>query len=93
MKKAIAALSLCSALSLSSCLGPNHCYNNLANWNAELSDMHWLNEVVFIGFNIIPVYGVFLWGDYLIFNTIDYWSGSDSWPASPGAFPESFSNK
>lgn len=93
MKKALIALSLCSTLSLQGCLGPNHCYNNLATWNAELTEMHWLNEIVFIGMNIIPVYGLFLFGDYIVFNTIDYWAGKDSWPGDAGKFPEKFSNK
>ena len=93
MKKALIALTLCSTLSLPSCLGPNHLYTNLGNWNATVTEMNWLNEVIFLGLNIIPVYPIFLWGDIVIFNTIDYWSGKDTWPADPGKFPEKFSNK
>ena len=93
MKKALIALTLCSTLSLPSCLGPNNLYNNLGNWNATATDMNWLNEVIYLGLNFIPVYPIFLLGDVWIFNTIDYWSGKDTWPTDSGKFPEKFSNK
>jgi hypothetical protein len=38
---------------------------------------------------IIPVYGIALLGDYVIFNTMDYWSG-DNMINDPGPFPEGF---
>lgn len=86
MKKAFLALALTVGLTTSSCLGPNNLYRSIQNWNAELSDMDWLNEIVFLGLNIIPVYGIALWVDYLIFNTINYWGGENVID-EPGAFP------
>jgi len=86
MKKALLASVLALGLVGSSCLGPDHLYNSVKNWNAKMSDMDWLNEVVYLGLWIIPVYPITLLGDVVIFNTWGYWSGNN--PISdPGAFP------
>ena len=85
MKRALVAAVLALSLSSASCLGPDHAYGQIKNWNAGLSDQDWVNELVFLGLCIIPVYPIALTGDWLIFNTIGYWSGSN--PISdPGAF-------
>jgi hypothetical protein len=86
MKKLFLASVLTLGLLGSSCLGPDHLYNSLKNWNAGLSNQDWVNEVVFLGLVIIPVYPIAMLGDYLVTNTIHYWSGEN--PVSdPGAFP------
>ena len=83
-----ATLAACLALGLTtSCLGPNNAHNSLRNWNAELSEQDWINEVVFLV--ISPVHMIALAGDVLIFNTIDYW-GDDNPIGDPGAFPSTF---
>jgi hypothetical protein len=79
-------------LSLAACLGPNNAFNSLRNWNATVTDQDWLNEIIFLALNIIPVYGIFYLGDIVIFNTMDYWSG-DNPIGDPGPFPDTFSNK
>lgn len=86
MKKVLLASTLAIGLSATSCLGPDNAYNSLKNWNAQMSEQDWLNEVVFIGMVIIPVYPIALLGDIVIFNTIDYWSGGST-IANPGPFP------
>ena len=85
MKKALIACALALGLS-TSCLGPDNLYNSVKNWNAGLSDQDFVNELVYIGFMIIPVYPIALMADQLIFNTITYWSGEDT-ISSPGDFP------
>jgi len=77
IKKTIIAGALTAAFLAPSCLGPNSAHDNLRNWNAEVTDQDWLNEVIYIGMTIIPVYGIFYLGDMLIFNTITYWSDED----------------
>ncbi len=86
MKKTLLASLLLLGLASSSCLGPDNLYRSVKNWNAELSEQDWLTEVVFIGLWVIPVYGIALLGDVLIFNTIDYWSGGPT-INDPGPFP------
>ena len=86
MNKRMLALILALSLATPGCLGPDHLYGGLRNWNAELSEQDWVNEVVFLGLCIIPVYPIAMLGDVVIFNTVNYWSGNN--PISdPGEFP------
>jgi hypothetical protein len=86
MKKHALALVLALALPCSGCLGPDNAHNSIRNWNANATEHDWLNEVIFIGLTVVPVYGLAYLGDILIFNTIDYWSG-DNPIEDPGPFP------
>ena len=86
MKKTFLASVLALGLLAPSCLGPDNLYHTVKNWNAQVSDEDWVNEVVFLAFIIIPVYGVAMFGDIVIFNTIDYWTG-DNPINDPGPFP------
>ena len=60
-----------------SCLGSFSAFNNLKDWNMEISDSKFVNNLVFWALNIVPVYGLFFLGDTLIFNVIEFWSGSN----------------
>jgi hypothetical protein len=70
----------------SSCLGPDRVYNSIKQWNADLSDQDWIEELVFLGLTIIPVYPLALFADILVFNTIRYWSGGEDTINDPGPF-------
>lgn len=89
MRKLLAALALSAGLVTPACLGPNHAFEGIRNWNAELSEQDWINEVVFLGLTIVPVYSFAYLGDILLFNTIDYWSGGNP-IGEPGTYPEGF---
>lgn len=86
LRKSLLALLLVVGLGSTSCLGPDNLYNSVKNWNANLSEKDWVNEVVFLAFVIIPVYPIALFGDVVIFNTVEYWSG-DNLVKAPEAFP------
>jgi hypothetical protein len=87
--KTLAAAALALPLA-TSCLGPNHAHDGIRNWNATATETEWVNEIIFLGLHIIPVYPLAYAGDQLIFNTVDYWTG-DNPMDDPGAFPgESF---
>ncbi len=77
MKKLIACSFLSLSLLFSSCLGSFSAFNNLKDWNQGVSDSRFVNNLIFWGLNIIPVYGLFFVGDALIFNVIEFWSGSN----------------
>ena len=91
MKKLFLAAALSLGLT-TSCLGPFNAWNGLRNWNAEVTDTDVVNELIFLGLNIIPVYGIVWIGDVLIFNTIGYW-GDENPIGDPGPFPDSWGNK
>jgi hypothetical protein len=85
LKNALIAAILVLGLGSTSCLGPDRAYGSVKNWNAGLSDKDWIDEIVFLGLWIIPVYPIALLGDVLIFNTIGYWGG-DNPINDPGEF-------
>lgn len=89
MKLRIATALLAVAALTPSCLGPDNAYNGIKNWNANMSESDAVRELVFLGLNIIPVYGIALFADHLLFNTVEYWSG-DNWISDPGAYPDNF---
>ena len=78
MKKAkffVVAAAL--SVSLNSCLGSYSAFNGLRNWNEGVSNNKFVNNLLFWGLWIVPVYPLFIAGDTLIFNTIEFWSGSN----------------
>lgn len=90
MKKLLAGALLACFMS-TSCLGPDPAFNGVRNWNAKVTSHDWVNECIFLGLTIIPVYSLCLFGDILIFNTIGYWSGDYPF-GEPAPFP-GFTNK
>ena len=80
---ATAAFGAC--LTGTSCIGPNNAYNSLASWNSTVTENKYVNEVVFLGLHIVPAYPLFLVGDYLIFNSWEFWTGKNLISA-PGDF-------
>lgn len=72
---------ICGMLSLSilftSCLGSFSAFNSLRDWNQGISDSRFINNVVFWALIIVPVYEIFLIGDTLIFNPIEFWTGNN----------------
>lgn len=74
--KAVAIL-LSSSVVLSSCLGSFTLFNSVSDWNQQITGSKFVNELIFIGLNIVPVYGVASLADVLIFNSIEFWSGEN----------------
>ncbi|WP_353655047.1 DUF3332 domain-containing protein [Duncaniella freteri] len=50
--------------------------NKLLSWNRSIGSKI-VNELVFIGFWILPVYEVSALADVLVINSIEFWSGSN----------------
>ncbi|MEW7278737.1 DUF3332 domain-containing protein [Aquimarina sp. 2201CG1-2-11] len=77
MKKQTICIALATSILFSSCLGSFSAFNGLRDWNDGVTDSKFLDNLIFWGLNIVPVYGLFFIGDVLIFNTIEFWSGSN----------------
>ena len=77
MKKTSISLILAAALMTSSCLGSFNLVSGLKEWNDGLTSSKFLDNLIFWGLNIIPVYGVAVLGDVIIFNPIEFWTGSN----------------
>ena len=54
--KLAATVMVCGAFLFSSCIGSFALHGKLLSWNQGVSNK-FVNELVFLAFNIIPVYG------------------------------------
>lgn len=63
-------------VSMSSCIGSFTLTNRVLGWNNHVGNK-FINELVFIGFLILPVYEVCSLADILVLNSIEFWSGSN----------------
>ena len=74
-------LIIAGALSLSllssSCLGSFNAVRSLKTWNDQATNNKFVNNAIFWGLNIIPVYGLFVFADVVIFNLLEFWTGSN----------------
>lgn len=64
------------SLSLQSCIGSFSLTSKVYRWNRGLGNK-FVQEVVFLAANIIPVYSVSLFADGVILNLIEFWTGSN----------------
>ncbi|NJM94322.1 MAG: DUF3332 family protein [Cytophagales bacterium] len=62
--------------SLTSCIGSFELVKKVYKFNRSM-DSKWVQELVFIAMNIIPVYSVAGFVDVVILNLIEFWSGSN----------------
>ncbi|MCM1162657.1 MAG: DUF3332 domain-containing protein [Muribaculaceae bacterium] len=79
MKKNLIPIALVLAIAggtLSSCIGSFSLSNKLLAWNNQVGGKA-VNELVFIAFWIVPVYEVSFLADFLVINSIEFWSGSN----------------
>ena len=74
--KMAATVMVCGAFLFSSCIGSFGLHSKLVNWNQGIGNK-FVNELVYLAFNIIPVYGVCYLADALVINSIEFWSGSN----------------
>ena len=74
--KMAAAALICSSFMFSSCIGSFGLHNRLATWNQGIGNK-FVNELVYLAFNIIPIYPVCYLADALVINSIEFWSGSN----------------
>lgn len=76
MRRSLAAIALASLLvTQSSCFGSFGL--TVAGWkfNRDVSSSKWVQELVYLGMLIIPVYEVFFVVDFLVLNTFEFWTG------------------
>jgi len=70
---------ICGVLSLvllnTSCLGSFSAFNSLRDWNDGATDDKFLDGLIF--WALFPVYGLFISGDVLLFNALEFWTGAN----------------
>jgi hypothetical protein len=68
---------LCVALLAQACVGPFNMTASVLDWNRSTFENEWAQEGMFLVFVIIPVYGVTIFLDAIIFNSIEFWTGDN----------------
>lgn len=65
----------------SACWGGFNLTRKLYRWNGTMGDK-WINWLIFLLLVIVPVYEICLVVDFLVLNSIEFWSGSNPVRAS-----------
>ena len=63
--KLAATVMVCGAFLFSSCIGSFGLHSKLLSWNEGIGNK-FVNELVYLAFNIIPVYGICYLADALV---------------------------
>ena len=58
---------------MSSCIGSFNLTRTVLDWNRSVGDK-FVNELVFLALNIVPVYSVAVFVDAVVLNTIEFWT-------------------
>ena len=84
MRRGVAILLLCAMAPFlfSGCYGKFQLTKNIYDWNGKVSENRWAKSLLMWGLLIIPVYGVGMLGDAIIFNLIEFWGGENPIHAS-----------
>lgn len=58
---------------LSSCIGSFNLTRTVLDWNRSVGDK-FVNELVFLALNVVPVYSIAVFVDAVVLNTIEFWT-------------------
>lgn len=72
----VVVYALCTSMFFSSCVGSFGLFNKVATWNKGVSNK-FVNELIFLALNIVPVYEIAGLVDVLVINSIEFWTGSN----------------
>lgn len=75
-KLSLVCVILSGSILFSSCVGSFSLFNRLSSWNRSI-DNKFVNELVFVALNIVPVYLISGIADALVINSIEFWSGKN----------------
>ena len=72
---------LAASVLISGCYGPFNLTRRLYNWNGQAGTTKWEKEFVFLLLVVLPVYQLSTFGDAIIFNSMEFWTGNN--PVDP----------
>jgi hypothetical protein len=75
MKKIVASIVIL-AFFTTGCTGPFSLTHKLYNWHRSQADK-WSDELCFLLVAITPIYGLAIFADAIIFNSIEFWTGKN----------------
>lgn len=78
IRVSVAALMIgMSAMMMSSCIGNFALFNKVLKFNQSLTNNKFINWLVFLALNVVPVYYFSFFLDAILFNSIEFWTGSN----------------
>ncbi len=77
MKVKALTFALCASFMFSSCIGTFSLWHSVLDWNQQTTDNKFVNELIFVALNIVPVYGIAAFADIVVFNSIEFWTGEN----------------
>jgi hypothetical protein len=78
LRKIVALALLIGFVPLASaCFGSFHLTRKLVGFNKTISPNKWIQWLVFLGLNIIPVYEFASLGDVIFANSVEFWTGKN----------------
>jgi hypothetical protein len=80
-RRAGLALACAAAIPLAGCFGQFNAVRGVHGFNERVSPGEWQRSATFVAFNVVPVYPVAAIMDALLFNPIEFWTGSN--PVDP----------
>ncbi|WP_321331475.1 DUF3332 domain-containing protein [uncultured Bacteroides sp.] len=82
-KLSVCAFILSGSLLFSSCIGSFTLWHKVLDWNQTIGNK-FVNELVFIACNIVPIYPIAGLIDVVVLNSIEFWTGSNPATANVG---------
>lgn len=72
----VCAVVLATSMLMTSCIGSFKLTNKVLAWNHQISNK-FVNELVFFGLCVLPVYEISALADLLVINSVEFWSGTN----------------
>jgi hypothetical protein len=79
----IGACLISGCLLFNSCIGSFGLFNKVLTWNQSVGDK-FVNELVFLALCIVPVYEIAMLADFVVFNSIEFWTDENPVSAQVG---------
>jgi hypothetical protein len=73
----VLTLTAAAVLGSSGCFGSFNLTRKLYGFNKDVSKDKFVRELVFLGLNIVPIYGVAGLIDAVVANTVEFWTGEN----------------
>ena len=68
---------LCLAVLAGGCYGPFNLTQQVHHWNGTVSENEWAQEGLYLLLSFVFVYPLAIFGDAIIFNSIEFWGGAN----------------
>jgi hypothetical protein len=76
-RAAVLTLSAGALVGTSGCFGSFNMTRKLYGFNKTVSKDKFVQELVFLGLNVVPIYGIAGFIDVVVGNTVEFWTGTN----------------